>query len=158
MLSPHPPASVCLSWLPCTVLACTCHYPGSAALFILWLAAAWPVSHLPPWALPCPHWPMLVSAQCLLAISSQTPQLALDERESPVSHYAPAPLPAHCTLVFSQLPILSSPCPGNWPLSIIFLANFESLRSFFQIKTIPSSSDFFLAYLEIGLTYPLGTT
>lgn len=29
-----------------------------------------------PWALPCPHWPMLVSAQCLLAISSQTPQLA----------------------------------------------------------------------------------
>lgn len=63
-----------------------------------------------PRALPCPHWPMLVSAQCLLAISSQTPQLVLDKRESPVSltMHLPPFLPTAPRSLFS--------CPSYLPL------------------------------------------
>lgn len=132
-----------LSRLPCMPCPYACHYPRLPR-FTLWLSGSWPGSPLPLG----PSLPILVHvglcppAQCLLAISSQTLQLASDKGESPVS--LTVSLPSHCTEGFIQLPIPFSPCPGNWPLSFIFLANSESSRAIGQIETIYSPSDFFL--------------
>lgn len=112
IVSPYPPAPVCLSQLPCTILPL--YLPLlQAPRSILWLSGSWPGFRLFPGPFPTHTGPcrsLPHSAQRLLAISSQTPQLVSSKRESPISltmHLSPFLPTALCT-VFS--------CPSCLPL------------------------------------------
>lgn len=80
------------------------HYPRTPC-FTLWLRV---LARIPPFPVPFhthagPCWSLSHPAQCLLAISSQTPQLASDKRESLVSltvHLSPF-LPTALWTLFS---------------------------------------------------------